>query len=47
MAKVLTERKDHIWVITINRAEQMNCVDGETAALLEAAWITLPDAVVS
>ena len=43
MAKVITERKDHIWIITINRPEQMNCVDGETAALLEGAWKTFRD----
>jgi len=43
MAKVLTERRDHIWIITINRPEQMNCVDGETAALLEQAWTTFRD----
>jgi len=38
MSKVLTERREHIWIITINRADQMNCVDGETAVLLEQAW---------
>jgi len=38
MSKVLTERRDHTWIVTLNRPEQMNCVDGETAALLEAAW---------
>lgn len=43
MAKVLTERRDHIWIITINRPEQMNCVDGDTAALLEQAWKTFRD----
>jgi enoyl-CoA hydratase len=43
MAKVLTERREHIWIITINRAKQMNCVDGETAALLEQAWKTFRD----
>ena len=43
MGKVSTERKDHIWIITINRPEQMNCVDGETAALLEQAWKTFRD----
>jgi len=42
-AKVLTERRDHIWIITINRPEQMNCVDGETAGLLEQAWKTFRD----
>ena len=43
MSKVLTERHEHIWIITINRADQMNCVDGETAALLEQAWKTFRD----
>jgi enoyl-CoA hydratase len=43
MAKVVTERREHIWIITINRPEQMNCVDGETAALLETAWKTFRD----
>jgi len=43
MAKVTTERRAHVWVITINRPEQMNCVDGETAVLLEAAWKTFRD----
>jgi len=43
MAKVLTERRDNIWIITINRPDQMNCVDGETAELLEAAWKTFRD----
>jgi len=43
MAKVLTERRDRIWIITINRPDQMNCVDGETAELLEAAWKAFRD----
>jgi len=38
MSKVLTEQKGHIFTITINRPEKRNCVDGETASLLEAAW---------
>ena len=38
MAKVLTETRGKVLVITINRPEKRNCVDGETAALLEAAW---------
>ncbi len=37
-AKVLTEQRERVWVVTINRPEKRNCVDGETAALLEAAW---------
>jgi enoyl-CoA hydratase len=36
--KVLTEIRDRTFLITINRAEKRNCVDGETAALLSAAW---------
>jgi enoyl-CoA hydratase len=31
MTKVLTERHDRVFVVTINRAEVRNCVDGETA----------------
>jgi enoyl-CoA hydratase len=38
MSKVLTERDGHVVTITINRPEVRNCVDGETAALLETAW---------
>lgn len=38
MPKVLTERRGRTWLITINRPEVRNCVDGETAALLSAAW---------
>lgn len=37
-AKVCTEVRDRTFVITINRPEKRNCVDGETAALLSAAW---------
>jgi len=36
--KVLTEVRDRTLVITINRPAKRNCVDGETAALLSAAW---------
>jgi len=32
--KVLTERRGRIFVVTINRPEVRNCVDGETAGLL-------------
>ena len=32
--KVLTERRDRTFVVTINRPEVRNCVDGETAGLL-------------
>jgi len=42
-AKVITERRGHIWIVTINRPEQMNCVDGETAQMLEKAWKTFRD----
>ncbi len=33
-AKVLAERRDRTFVVTINRPEVRNCVDGETAGLL-------------
>lgn len=36
--KVLTQVRDRTFVITINRPAKRNCVDGETAALLSAAW---------
>ena len=36
--KVLTEVHDRTLVITINRPDKRNCVDGETAALLAEAW---------
>ncbi|HEV8573501.1 MAG TPA: enoyl-CoA hydratase-related protein [Dehalococcoidia bacterium] len=32
--KVLTERRDRTFVVSINRPEVRNCVDGETAGLL-------------
>ncbi len=38
MSKVLLERDGRVLVITINRPEVRNCVDGETAELLERAW---------
>ncbi len=38
MTKVLTEVEDKTFIITINRPEVRNCVDGETASLLEQAW---------
>lgn len=38
MTKVLTERDERVFIITINRPEVRNCVDGETASLLERAW---------
>ena len=43
MSKVLTEKKDRILIITISRPEVRNCVDGETASLLEKAWKTFRD----
>ena len=36
-AKVLTERRGRTLVVTINRPEVRNCVDGETAQLLNEA----------
>jgi enoyl-CoA hydratase len=42
-AKVLTSRLGRTFVITINRPEVRNCVDGETAALLHRAWIEFRD----
>ncbi|HUF52409.1 MAG TPA: enoyl-CoA hydratase-related protein [Dehalococcoidia bacterium] len=35
--KILTDVEDHTFIVTINRADQRNCVDGETAGLLEGA----------
>lgn len=35
--KVLTERRDRTLIVTINRPEVRNCVDAETAALLQRA----------
>ncbi|MFC1611887.1 crotonase/enoyl-CoA hydratase family protein [Myxococcota bacterium] len=43
MPKVETERDGHVWTITINRPDQRNCVDGETAALLHQAWLRFRD----
>ena len=43
MNKVLTEVEDRVLIITINRPDQRNCVDGETAQLLEKAWKTFRD----
>lgn len=41
--KVTTEIRDRTIVIMINRPEKRNCVDGETAQLLEDAWIRFRD----
>lgn len=38
MSKVLTERKGHVYVITINREDKRNCIDAETEDLLVEAW---------
>lgn len=43
MEKVLTKKAGHVFIITINRPDQMNCVDGETASMLEDAWKTFRD----
>ena len=43
MSKVSTEIEGHVFVITLNRPEKRNCVDGETAKLLHDAWIRLRD----
>ena len=41
--KVLTRALEKIFIITINRPEKRNAVDGETAALLHDAWIRFRD----
>jgi enoyl-CoA hydratase len=38
MDKVLTERDERVFIITVNRPEKHNCIDGEVASKLEAAW---------
>src|SRR3990170_8465498 len=43
MPKVLTERRERAFVVTINRPEVRNCVDGETAGLLCEAVETFRD----
>ncbi len=43
MSKVLVDTEDRVFTITINRPEVRNCVDGETASLLEKAWKTFRD----
>ena len=35
--KVVTQRIDRVWVVSINRPEVRNCVDGETAGQLNEA----------
>ena len=41
--KVQTTVDNRIFVVTINRPEVRNAVDGETAALLRAAWLRFRD----
>ena len=43
MAKVTTQTKGHVFTITLSRPEKRNCVDGETAKLLQDAWIRFRD----
>ena len=43
MSKVLTEARGTTFVITINRPEKKNCVDGETARMLHDAWVRFRD----
>lgn len=44
MEKVLYEQQGPVVTITINRPAVHNCVDGETAAALNAAWCRFRDA---
>jgi enoyl-CoA hydratase/carnithine racemase len=41
--KICTESLDDIWIVTINRPEQRNCVDRETAEGLAAAFREFDD----
>jgi len=43
-AAVLTERRDHVLVITLNRPEQRNAVNGDVAQGMEAALDELENA---
>lgn len=43
MAEVTTRRENNVFVITINRPEARNCVNGATASLLHAAWVEFRD----
>lgn len=43
MPKVLTGVEGHLFLITINRPEVMNCIDGETARALREAWLRFRD----
>ena len=41
--KVITRTKGRTFIIQINRPEVRNCVDGDTARLLAAAWLRFRD----
>ncbi|MDP4164401.1 MAG: enoyl-CoA hydratase-related protein [Bacillota bacterium] len=41
--KILVEKEAGVTVITINRPEKHNCIDGETAQLLYEAWSAFRD----
>lgn len=43
MSKVITAIDGHCFTIHLNRPEVHNCVDGETATLLERAWTHFRD----
>ena len=42
-AKAVYEKRNHVFYITINRPEVLNCVNSETADLLTDAWRTFRD----
>lgn len=41
--KVLVDKHDGVTLITINRPDKHNCIDGETAQLLYEAWVDFRD----
>jgi enoyl-CoA hydratase len=43
MSKVETVVREHVFLITLNRPEKRNCVDGESAQLLHDAWLRFRD----
>ncbi|RLQ96316.1 enoyl-CoA hydratase-related protein [Falsibacillus albus] len=43
MEKVIVEKQDGITIIRINRPQKHNCIDGETALLLQQAWVGFRD----
>ena len=43
MSKIETVVRGRVFLITINRPEKRNCIDGETATLLHDAWIRFRD----